>query len=411
MRDITLGITFYHQFTTRAFASGIPTQLAGSPVISALEENNATPITAGVSVSVDRATVTGLNEVTVVATGGNGFEAGKSYSLFISTGTVGGVSVVGEVVGQFTIAQSAAAVDAANGTDGFGALKTLIDAIPTTAMRGTDSAALAATALTDAVWTNAKAAFIDAAISSRGTADPGDAMTLSDGSIKAASYDEVTAWPIIASDAGVTQIARVGADGDTLETISDEIATRAPSGEYNTQLDANMSTRSSHTAANVWAVGARTLTSFGSLIADIWAYATRTLTAVPSDGATETKQDLIQAEVNGLDGDAMRGTDGANTTVPDAAGTGAALAALIAALQTDLDTLTDARGEPGQGALPVSASTNLKVDYLYKILRNLKKTTATLIQIYNNAGDTVDHKMTIADDGTTYTENEIGSGP
>ena len=107
----------------------------------------------------------------------------------------------------------------------------------------------------------------------------------------------------------------------------------------------------------------------------------------------------------------MRGTDGANTTVPDAAGTGAAIAALIADLQTDLDTLTDARGEPGQGALPVSASTNLKVDYVYKILRNLKKTTATLIQIYNNAGDTVDHKMTIADDGTTYTENEIGSGP
>ena len=109
--------------------------------------------------------------------------------------------------------------------------------------------------------------------------------------------------------------------------------------------------------------------------------------------------------------DAMRGTDGANTTVPDPAGTGTAIAALIADLQTDLDTLTDARGEPGQGALPVSASTNLKVDYVYKILRNLKKTTASLIQIYNNAGDTVDHKMTIDDDGTTYTENEIGSGP
>jgi len=81
------------------------------------------------------------------------------------------------------------------------------------------------------------------------------------------------------------------------------------------------------------------------------------------------------------------------------------------AIQTDLDTLTDARGEPGQGALPVSASTNLKIDYVYKILRNLKKTTATLIEIYNNDGDTVDHKMNISDDGTTYTENEIGSGP
>lgn len=36
--------------------------------------------------------------------------------------------------------------------------------IPTTAMRGTENAALAATALSDAVWTAAKAAFLDASI-------------------------------------------------------------------------------------------------------------------------------------------------------------------------------------------------------------------------------------------------------
>ncbi|KKL12312.1 hypothetical protein LCGC14_2537030, partial [marine sediment metagenome] len=123
MRDITLGITFYHAFTTRAFATGVPTVLAGTPVLSCKEENNATPITAGVSVAVDAASVVGLNEATIIATGGNGYEAGKSYSIYISTGTVGGVSVVGEVVGQFTVGQSAAAVDLANGTDGLGALK------------------------------------------------------------------------------------------------------------------------------------------------------------------------------------------------------------------------------------------------------------------------------------------------
>ena len=108
MRDITLGETFYHFFTTRAFATGVPTQLAGSPVLSVLEENNATPITSGVSLSVDRATVTGLNQATIVATGGNGYAAGMSYAIYISTGTVGGVSVVGEVVGEFTIQASSA---------------------------------------------------------------------------------------------------------------------------------------------------------------------------------------------------------------------------------------------------------------------------------------------------------------
>lgn len=108
MRDITLGPTFYQYFTTRAFATGIPGTLGGSPVISAYEDNNDTQITAGVSLSVDFDSVTGLNLITVVAISGNGFENGKSYALVITTGTVDSVSVVGEVVGEFTIGQSAA---------------------------------------------------------------------------------------------------------------------------------------------------------------------------------------------------------------------------------------------------------------------------------------------------------------
>ena len=108
MRDITLGDTFYHFFTTRAFATGVPATLSGTPVLSVLEENNVTPITAGVSVQVDRASVVGLNQATIVATGANGFETGKSYGIYISTGTSGGTSVIGEVVGEFTIEKSAA---------------------------------------------------------------------------------------------------------------------------------------------------------------------------------------------------------------------------------------------------------------------------------------------------------------
>ncbi len=45
-------------------------------------------------------------------------------------------------------------------------------------------------------------------------------------------------------------------------------------------LDAAVSTRSSHSAADVWSVGTRTLTSFGTLVADIWSYTTRTLTSL-----------------------------------------------------------------------------------------------------------------------------------
>lgn len=107
MRDITLEETIYIHFTTRSFTTGVPTVLAGVPVLSVLESANATPITSGVSVSVDRATVVGMNEATIVATAANGYEAGKTYALYISTGTVGGVSVIGEVVGNFTVQAAA----------------------------------------------------------------------------------------------------------------------------------------------------------------------------------------------------------------------------------------------------------------------------------------------------------------
>jgi len=63
-------------------------------------------------------------------------------------------------------------------------------------------------------------------------------------------------------------------------------------------IDASISSRSSHTAANVWAVGTRTLTSFGSLIADIWASVSRTLTAIPTGGATEAKQNTAQSDLD-----------------------------------------------------------------------------------------------------------------
>lgn len=100
---VPLGDTYYFKFTSRQFSTGAPFTLAGTPVISVYEENNLTQITAGVSVTADYDSVTGLNEVAIVATGGNGYEAGKYYDAVITTGTVDSVSVVGEVVKHFRI--------------------------------------------------------------------------------------------------------------------------------------------------------------------------------------------------------------------------------------------------------------------------------------------------------------------
>lgn len=70
-------------------------------------------------------------------------------------------------------------------------------------------------------------------------------VTLADDAITASKFDESTAYPLKSADTGNTQVARVGADSDTLETLSDEIAavkaeTAAILVDTGTTLDGNI---------------------------------------------------------------------------------------------------------------------------------------------------------------------------
>ena len=79
-----------------------------------------------------------------------------------------------------------------------------------------------------------------------------------------------------------------------------------------------------------------------------------------------------------------------------------------------IDTIVaavEAQGEPGQGNPAVSADIGTKVSYLYKWARNEVRQTSTTRSHYNDAGDTVDQKATVSDDGTTYTRQEMETGP
>jgi len=70
----------------------------------------------------------------------------------------------------------------------------------------------------------------------------------------------------------------------------------------------------------------------------------------------------------------------------------------------------DTYAEPGQGAPAATASLAAKVNYLYKAWRNKKIQDATTFELYNDAGDTVDQKATVSDDGTDFSFGEITSG-
>jgi len=175
--DYTVGDTLYLMFTTRAFATGIPTVLAGTPVVSAYENDSATQITAGITLGVSHDSVAGMNLLTIVATGANGYESGKDYNMVITTGTVDSVSVIGEVVGTFSLGRSAAAADLANGTDGLGALKTLIDTVDD--LLDTEIAAITAAVITNAAGADIAADII--AIKSETAAIVNDTDLIDDG--------------------------------------------------------------------------------------------------------------------------------------------------------------------------------------------------------------------------------------
>lgn len=101
--DYALETTFHFKFTTRAFATGVPTTFAGTPVLEIYEDDDLTQITGAETLIVDFDGTAGFNNLKIVATAANGFETQKSYAVKVAAGTVGGTSIVGETLLNFTI--------------------------------------------------------------------------------------------------------------------------------------------------------------------------------------------------------------------------------------------------------------------------------------------------------------------
>ena len=73
--------------------------------ISVYKDNGVTQSTSGVTLSADFDGVTGLNNIRIdLSSDGSFYAAGSNFQVVITTGTIDSVSVVGEVVGQFSIA-------------------------------------------------------------------------------------------------------------------------------------------------------------------------------------------------------------------------------------------------------------------------------------------------------------------
>jgi len=101
--DLQAGDLFDFYFTTRD--RGVPTTLAGSPAVSVYKANSVTQSIAGITLDVDFDGVTGLNHVRVDTTADGTFYAnGNDFSCILTAGTISGVSVVGVVTEDFSLA-------------------------------------------------------------------------------------------------------------------------------------------------------------------------------------------------------------------------------------------------------------------------------------------------------------------
>lgn len=84
-------------------SDGTPITLAGTPVLSVYKSNSTTESTVGITLSVDFDSRTGCHNVNIDLSSDAFYAVGNDYEIVITTGTVDSISVVGYVVGTFSI--------------------------------------------------------------------------------------------------------------------------------------------------------------------------------------------------------------------------------------------------------------------------------------------------------------------
>lgn len=376
MRDITLGETIDLKFTTTAASTGAPTQLAGTPVISAYVGNSTTQITAGITLTVDFDTVTGLNNVRVVATSGNGYTDNTDVYLVITTGTVGGTSAVGYVVGGFTIGRAAAytRLGAPAGASIAADLVTIDNFVDDIESRLGTPSNLGGGATIAANLSDIEAQTDDIGVAGAGlTAVPWNAAW--DAEVQSEVEDGLVVHrldELLNADSDIDGVAP-----PTVGSVFHELMTKtAGSFTYDQTTDSLEAVRDRGDAAWITATGFSTHSA-----ADVWAVATRVLTA--------------GTNINGS----------TFTAIPWNA-------AWDAEVQSEVqDALDAAVSEPAQGAPAANASISTSIKLLYKAWRNKSTQTSTQYSLYNDDAATIDHKATVSDDGTTLTRGEVATGP
>lgn len=140
--DFDAGTVVYGKFTTFRPSTGAAYTLGGTPALSVYKDNSTTQSTTGVTLTADFDSVTGLNHFAIdTSADGTFYSAGSFFDVVITTGTVDGVSVVGAVVGRFSIEATSMKTYQKLGVNGVCNTGATTTSIPTSSLSPAASAA------------------------------------------------------------------------------------------------------------------------------------------------------------------------------------------------------------------------------------------------------------------------------
>jgi hypothetical protein len=209
-------------------------------------------------------------------------------------------------------------------------------------------------------------------------------------------------------DSNSTELAKIGTipalDGAG-QTVGEAIAKLADDNggaDFDATTDSQQAIRDRGDAAWITATGFNTVTPDAAGIA--------AALHVTTDALIAALNNLSAAQVNAEVDTALSDYDGPTKAEMD---TAHALLATPAQVNTEVSDVikTDTYTLPAQGAPSATPTLEYALMFLYKALRNKVDNDGTNKQIYADDGSTVDHKNTISDDGSTYTDGEWGTGP
>jgi hypothetical protein len=347
--------TLNFKFSTHK-ADGTPATLSGTPAISVYKANGTTQSTAGITLTADFDSVTGLNNVLIDLSADAFYAVANDYSVVITTGTVDSVSVVGTVLAHFSIENRFNEVDVTKISGDSTAADNLESACDNySATRGLAGTALpnaAADAAGGLPISDAGALDLDTQLATltNGTYGLSAIETLVDDlesrltTTRAGYLDNLSAGAV-ALASGVTVTTNNDKTGYTASTVSDKTG-------YSLSV---APPTASDIATAVWAAGTRTLSSFGTLIADIatavWGAVARTITG----GTITTNSDKTGYALTGTDiADIKAKTDQLTFTTPgsvDATATVDTSDLATSANQTTIiNHLTDVKGATFSGS-------------------------------------------------------------